>query len=296
MADTNTFQGLYTAIVTPFTEEKEIDKSAYERHLEYQMEGGVDGLVVAGTTGESPTFSDEEFIYLVETAVKKTNDNIKIVAGSGSNDTQKSIHRSKLAKEAGADGLLVVSPYYNKPTQEGLFMHYLTIADAVDLPIMVYNVPGRTGVNIEVQTLVKMSEHSNIVSVKEASGNIGQIMNTIGTLPENVSVMAGDDGVTLPLMVLGGKGVVSVAANVAPALMRDYVDAALKGDFEQAREQHYKLLPLFRADFLESNPIPVKYAMHALGHMKNELRLPLSTLQSQNEEKMDKVLKDLGLI
>ena len=296
MADTNTFQGLYTAIVTPFDEQKNIDKDAYEKHLDYQIKGGVDGLVVAGTTGESPTFSDEEFTYLLETAKRKSDGKIQIIAGSGSNDTKKSIHRSQLAKDAGADGLLVVSPYYNKPTQDGLLMHYMTIADSVDLPIMVYNVPGRTSVNIEVDTLVKMSEHDNIASVKEASGSIGQIMNTIGSLPERVSVLGGDDGVTLPLVALGGKGVVSVAANAAPGMMKDYVDAALSGDYDKARERHYTLLPLFQAGFLESNPIPIKYAMYALGRMQNELRLPLSALKADNCKKMDRVLKELQLI
>jgi len=296
MADDNTIQGLFTALVTPFDENNEIDKEAWEKHLDYQLEGGVDGLLVSGTTGESPTFSDDEFEYLVRSARKAAGDDRQVIAGSGSNDTKKTIRRSRIAEEAGADALLVVAPYYNKPTQSGMIAHYTKLADAVDLPQIVYNVPGRTGVNILPKTLVELSAHPNIVAVKEASGDIGQVMKIIDVVPDDFSVLSGDDAITLPLIACGGKGLISVASNEAPSMMKKLMDHCLKDEMASARELHYKLLPLMKANFLESNPIPVKAAMAMMGRMKNQLRLPLVPMSIEHEEEMRTVLKDLRLI
>lgn len=296
MSDDLVFQGVYTALLTPFTNEKEIDKEAYENHLKFQIEAGVDGLVVCGTTGESPTFDDDEFTYLVETAVKYADGTCQVIAGSGSNNTQKTIHRSRISKDLGADGLLVVAPYYNKPNQDGMFMHYHTVADSVDLPLMVYNVPGRTSINIEPDTVAQLAEHPNIVAVKEASGDINQVMDVISLVPDDFGVLSGDDALTLPLVAAGGHGIVSVAGNAIPGMMVEYTAAALSGDHDQAKAWHYKLLPLFRSTFLESNPIPIKYALAAMGRMKNELRLPLAPLHTEHEEEVKSVLRNLNLI
>lgn len=296
MADDNTIQGLFTALVTPFDENNEIDKEAWEKHLDYQLEGGVDGLVVSGTTGESPTFSDEEFEYLVRSARKAAGNDKRVIAGSGANDTRKTIRRSRIAEEAGADALLVVAPYYNKPTQRGMIAHYTKLADTVDLPQIVYNVPGRTGVNIQPKTLVELSAHPNIVAVKEASGDIGQVMNIVDVVPDDFSVLSGDDAITLPLIACGGRGLISVASNEAPSMMKKLVDHCLKDEMASARELHYRLLPLMKANFLESNPIPVKAAMAMMGRMKNQMRLPLVPMSIEHEEKMRTVLKDLDLI
>lgn len=296
MADDKVFRGLMTALVTPFDDNRTIDTQAWEKHLDYQLEGGVDGLVVCGTTGESPTFSDEEFEYLVKSAVKKADGNCPVIAGSGTNATNKSIHRSKIARDAGADGLLIVAPYYNKPTQRGLVEHYTTIADAVDIPLIVYNVPGRTSVNILPHTVAELARHPNIVAVKEASGNISQVMDVIDAVPLDFTVLSGDDAMTLPLIAAGGDGLVSVASNEVPELMSRYVGHCLDDDLVKARELHYRLLPLLKANFWESNPIPVKAALAMMGRMKNVLRPPLVPMSIEQEEKLREVLKKLGLL
>jgi 4-hydroxy-tetrahydrodipicolinate synthase len=289
------FRGLYTAIVTPFQNDadRSIDKEAYRRHLEFQIKGEVDGLVVCGTTGESPTFSDEEFRYLIETAVEVSDGRVQIIAGSGSNSTSKSIKRSKIAAEAGADGLLIVTPYYNKPTQEGLIRHFTTIADATDVPVMVYNVPGRTATNIQPSTLAHMAEHPNIAAVKEASGDMNQILEVLASVPQDFAVLSGDDALTLPLISAGGDGVVSVASNLVPIHMSAYVDHCLEDRMEHARESHYQLLPLMKANFWESNPIPVKSALAMMGRMEDVFRLPLVPMSEAYREPFRAILSDL---
>ena len=290
------FRGLYTAIVTPFSEDYAIDKTAYEKHLEYQKEGGVDGIVVCGTTGESPTFSDEEFVYLVETAVEVASDRCSIIAGSGSNATEKTIHRSKLAEDAGADGLLVVAPYYNKPTQAGLRTHFRQVADATDLPVMLYNVPGRTSVNIAPETIAELAEHPNIVSVKEASADLMQVNRIQMLTPDAFSVLSGDDALTLPMMAQGCQGLVSVASNEAPQLMKELVDLGLNGSFDDARKVHYRLLPLMLANFWESNPSPAKAALQMMGKMGHTVRPPLVPMSAELEPNLRTILSDLDLI
>jgi len=288
--------GLHTAIVTPFTHSLAIDKEAYENHIRRQIEGGVDGLVVCGTTGESPSFSDKEFEYLIRTAVSISDGRCLIIAGSGTNATQKALHRSEIAAREGADALLIVAPYYNKPTQEGIAAHYTTIADSVEIPLMIYNVPGRTSINITPDTIARLAEHNNITSVKEASGDMNQIMDIIQKVPDDFAVLSGDDAMTLPLIAAGGHGTVSVAANEAPGLMKNYVDACLTSDMQKAQELHYKLLPLMKANFWQSNPIPVKAALSMMGYMENILRLPMVPLDKELEPKLKTVLKDLDLL
>jgi len=296
MADDKVFRGLMTALVTPFDDDQSIDKKAWEKHLDYQLEGGVDGLVVCGTTGESPTFSDEEFEYLVKSAVKKAGGKCPVIAGSGTNATNKSIHRSKIARDAGADGLLIVAPYYNKPTQRGLVKHYTTIADAVDIPLIVYNVPGRTSVNILPHTVAELARHPNTVAVKEASGNISQVMDVIDAVPHDFTVLSGDDAMTQPLIPTGGHGVISVASNALPAPMRAWLDSLRAGDFPAAREQLRPLLPVFEATFAEPNPIPVKAACALMGLMELHYRLPLVPPTERTLNQLRQVLQPFGVL
>lgn len=288
------FKGLSVALVTPMEDNLEIDRPAYERHLEYQIDGGVDHLVVCGTTGESPNILDHEFEYLLSKAVELAKGKCGVIAGTGSNSTAKSIERSKTAERIGADGILLVGPYYNKPSEAGLLAHFFAIADAVNLPGIIYNVPGRTSLNILPDTIVKLSGHPNIVAVKEASGDISQIMEVIAKVPENFTVLAGDDAMTLPTIACGGYGVISVSSNEAPSEMKAYVDACLNGDFDKARRHHYKLLPLIRANFWQSNPLPVKAALSFMGRMKNTVRLPLVPMDEKYSIPLQKVLNELS--
>lgn len=289
------FKGLSVALVTPMDEDLEIDRPAYERHLKYQIDGGVDYLVVCGTTGESPNITDSEFEYLVSSAVELAKGKCGVIAGTGTNSTANSIARSKMAEEIGVDGLLLVGPYYNKPSEAGLLAHFFGIADAVELPGIIYNVPGRTALNILPETIVKLSDHPNIVAAKEASGDIGQIMDLISRVPDDFTVLAGDDAMTLPTIACGGNGVISVASNESPAHMKAYVEACLSGDFDEARRHHYKLLPLFQANFWESNPLPVKAALFYMGRMQNTFRLPLVPMDEKYSLPLQEVLRNLDL-
>ncbi len=290
------FSGLYTAIVTPFDDQKKIDEEAYVNHLSFQEEGGVDGIVISGTTGESPSLTDDEYQYLLETAVEKTGDDCSIIAGSGTNNTQKAIDKSQMSEDLGADGLLVVAPYYNKPEQRGLIKHYAHIADEVSIPIIIYNVPGRTGVNVSAQTVAELSAHSNIVGVKEASGDLEQAADIINQTPDDFAVLSGEDAITLQMMASGGVGAVSVASNIVPDRMKEFVDYALNNEMISARKLHYELLPLMNAGFWETNPIPVKAALSIMGRMKNQLRLPLEPLSIENEERLLELLEDYSLV
>ncbi|MEX0928353.1 MAG: 4-hydroxy-tetrahydrodipicolinate synthase [Balneolales bacterium] len=289
------FNGLSVALVTPMDENLEIDRKAYEAHLDYQIEGGVDHLVVCGTTGESPTIRDDEFEYLLSKAVEMARGRCGVIAGTGTNSTVKSIERSLVAEKLGSDGILLVAPYYNKPSQRGLSAHFRAIADSVSLPGILYNVPGRASVNIDPDTIATLSGHPNIAAAKEASGDINQIMDILASVPEGFTVLAGDDAMTLPTIASGGHGVISVAANEAPDLMKTYVDACLDGDFSKGRHYHYLLLPLLRANFWESNPVAVKAALSLMGRMKNTLRLPLVPMDEKYIPRLKMILSDIGL-
>jgi 4-hydroxy-tetrahydrodipicolinate synthase len=263
---------------------------ALRENVRFQIENGVHGLVPLGTTGESPTIKEEERKLIIKTVVDEVNGKIPVIVGTGTYSTEEAIRLSKEAQDLGADGLLVVAPYYNKPTQEGLYLHFKAISEAVDLPIIVYNIPGRTGVNVEVQTLVRLSQFDNIVAVKEASGNLAQVMDIIEALGDRITVLSGDDNLTLPIMALGGKGVISVISNLLPKPLVELVESALKGDFKKAKELHYHLLPLFKAVFIETNPIPIKTMMNLVGMKAGPCRLPLCNMQPHNLEKVKKIL------
>lgn len=303
MKNTNFF-GSIPAIVTPFKKNGDLDLPALEKLVAYQLEGGIDGIVVAGSTGEAATLNEEEYVIAIKTVVKKVAGKIPVIAGAGSNDTKKAVHLSKLAKKAGADGLLHVTPYYNKPTPNGLVLHFKEIAKAVDLPIILYNVPGRTGSNVMPQTIVRIArEVPQVVSVKEASGSINQMMEIINEVRKNgpneiknFTVLAGDDAVALPLIAVGGKGCISVVCNEAPKLFSDMIHLALSGDFEKAKKLHYSMLDLMNINFVESNPIPVKTVLAKMGFIEESLRLPLTNIEDKNRILLEKVLKELKLI
>ncbi len=273
------FSGVYTALITPFTKYGSVDENALERIIEYQISEGVDGLVPCGTTGESPTLSHEEHDRVIELTVKFTAGRVPVIAGTGSNATSEAILLSRHAESAGVDAVLLVNPYYNKPTQKGLYLHFKAIADAVSIPCIAYNIQGRTGVNIETETLVHlMHDCPNIKVVKEASGNLEQMKDVIKQRKDDFSVLSGDDNLCLKLIEAGGDGVISVASNLVPGLMVKMVHAALEGRFDEAAELEERLKPLFAACFIETNPIPIKTAMAARGWCEEEFRLPLCSL------------------
>ena len=278
------FKGIYTAIVTPFNEDGSLDIMGLEGLIEFQIENNISGIVPVGTTGESPTLSVEEHIKVVEHTCKIVNRRVKVIAGTGSNNTEEAIELTRLAKASGADATLQVAPYYNKPTQEGIFRHYKKIAEEVDLPQIVYNIPSRTGRNIEVETLARLAVLPNIVAVKEASGSISQIMEVIEKTPDDFAVLSGDDAMTLPLMAAGGTGLISVASNLYPGLMVDFVEFGIKGDFEGMRKLNKKLMPMFRMMGIEQNPLPIKAALAIKGHIKEVYRLPLCELRPRNRK------------
>ena len=289
------FQGVLTALVTPFRNGV-LDEGALEQLVEAQIEAGVDGLVPCGSTGESATLSHAEHKRVVEVVVVAARGQVPVVAGTGSNNTREAVELTQHARDAGADGALMISPYYNKPTQAGIVAHYETVARETGLPLIVYNIPGRTASNILPETLGRLAEVPEIVGVKEACGDIDQIARVIACCPADFDVLSGDDSYTLPLLALGGSGVISTSSNVAPVEMRDLVRAFRDGDLARARELHYRLLPLFGVLFCETNPIPVKTALHLMGRMSDEIRLPLTPLGEQNRERLQVTLKELGLL
>ena len=288
--------GVGTALVTPFTKTGELDESAVRRLGRRQIDAGVHFLVPCGTTGENPTLTLAERLRIVEILVEEAAGKTPILAGAGGYNTKEVIHLAGEMKKAGAGGLLSVTPYYNKPSQEGLFQHYLAIAESTPLPIVVYNVPGRTSVNIDVPTLARLAEISNIVGVKEASGNMAQMCEVCRAVPASFIVLSGDDALTLPLMAVGGRGIISVAANEAPAEMVQMVEAAERNDFAAARAIHARLLPLMQINFIEANPLPIKAAMAAMGLLDEVYRLPMVSPRSESKEKIVKVLKQLSLL
>ncbi len=283
------FSGTFTALVTPFRN-GEVDVEALEGMVEFQIEHGVSGLVPCGTTGETPAMSEAEDRVVVETVVRVANGRVPVVAGTGSNSTDMAIKYTKMAQEVGADGSLQVAPYYNKPTQEGLFRHFVAIAESTELPLILYNIPGRTSVTISAETMARLAEIPNIVGVKDSTLSMNMISDVISLCGEGFDVLSGDDPMTLPLISLGGAGVVSVASNVAPGAVSDMVRALLEGDWERGRELHYDLLPLFRALFVETNPIPVKTAASLLGLCSDEMRLPLIPMSGENLRRLQETL------
>ncbi len=275
------FSGAFTALITPFRN-GEVDVDALENLVELQISQGIHGLVPCGTTGETPAMSEAEDRLVIETVVRVSNGRVPVIAGSGSNSTEMAIKYTKMAQEAGADGSLQVAPYYNKPTQEGLYRHFAAIAESTDLPLLLYNIPGRTAVTIETNTIARLAELPNIVGVKESTLSMNVTSDIRSLCGEEFAILSGDDPMTLPIMSLGGSGVISVTSNIAPGSVSDMVDAALEGSWERARELHYELLPLFRALFAETNPIPVKTAASLLGLCSDEMRLPLIPMEGEN--------------
>lgn len=291
------FKGAITAIVTPFLENEDVDEQALRNLVEFQIKNRIDGIVPCGTTGESPTLDHKEHQRVIEIVLEASNGKVPVIAGTGSNSTKEAIDMTKKAADAGANASLQVCPYYNKPTQEGLFRHFSAIAKAVDIPIIIYNIQGRTGINMETATLARLAkEHSNIIGVKEASGNIAQMMDVINNLPKDFIVLSGDDNLTLPLMALGGKGVISVASNIIPKEMHELTELALNGRFEDAQKLHYQLLPMFKGIFIETNPIPIKAALAMKGMIKENYRLPMCEMSRENKEKLRQILDNLKLL
>lgn len=299
MPRTDLIKGTFTALLTPFTENMDVDEPTLRKFVDYQIKGGVAGLVPLGTTGESATLDLEETKKVFEIVVDQASKSSRkpfVLAGTGSNCTREAIELTKMAENAGADGALLVSPFYNKPTQAGLVEHFKAIAKETSLPLVLYNIQSRTGVNIDVPTLVELAKIPNIVGVKEASGSIDQITDTIRKVPAAFKVLSGDDGMTFHVMTLGGLGVISVASNVAPKYIVQFTEALAAGDLKAARALQLKLFELFKVLFVETNPGPVKCAADIMGLMSQRMRLPMVTPSPQNREKIKKVLEDLKLI
>ena len=290
------FKGSMVALITPFDNEGRFDEQTYRELIEFQIENGTDVLVPCGTTGESATLSYGEHDRVIRACVEQVNGRRPVLAGTGSNATHEAIDISQRARELGADGVLLVTPYYNKPSQEGLYLHYRQIADRVHLPQVLYNVPGRTGINMTAETVLRLAEIPNIVAIKEASGNLTQISEIIAGAGDKLDVISGDDFLTFPMMACGAKGVISVTANIMPREVKALVAAVNEGRWEEARKLHLELLPLHRAMFLESNPVPVKTAAAMMGKCGEVLRLPLSPLSAGNREKLSQILRKYRLI
>ncbi|MEQ8216129.1 MAG: 4-hydroxy-tetrahydrodipicolinate synthase [Smithellaceae bacterium] len=289
------FKGAIVAIVTPFKDGK-VDEDALRELIEFQISNGTDGIVPCGTTGESATLSHEEHDRVIEITIDAVKKRVPVIAGTGSNSTAEAIRLTKHAHEAGADGALIVCPYYNRPTQEGLYQHYKMIAESVPIPILPYNIPSRTGVNLLPDMVAKLAKIENIVGIKEASGSIKQMSDVIELCGDDFAVLSGDDLFTLPLLAMGGAGIISVISNVAPADMAGLVDAFAAKDFAKAKELHHKMSPLIESLFIEVNPTPVKAALALMGKIQYEYRLPLCKMSDANLEKLRKVMVNYGLI
>jgi 4-hydroxy-tetrahydrodipicolinate synthase len=289
--------GCGTALVTPFRQDQTIDQQKLGRLVEWQIESGIHFLVPCGTTGETPTLSKEEWLRVIDITIEVAAGRVPIVAGATSNDTADAVAKAReLNKRKGVDAILTASPYYNKPTQEGQYQHFKAIAEAVDKPLVLYNVPGRTGANIEPATLGRLAKVPNIIAVKEASGNISQIAEVFNHVPDNFLVFSGDDAVTLPVISLGGVGIISVASNEIPKEMSDIARAALNNDWKTAREIHRKFLPLMQANFLESNPMPVKTVLAMMGRIEEVFRLPMVPVKKDTRSKLQQIAAEVGLL
>jgi len=290
------FRGAFVAIVTPFTD-GQVDEQGLVDLIEFHIANGTHGIVPCGTTGESATMSHDEHHRVVELTVKTVNGRVPVLAGSGSNSTSEAIDLTRHAKQAGADGVLMVSPYYNKPSQEGLFHHYKAVAEAVDIPIILYNVPSRTSSNILPQTVARLAGIDNIVGIKEATGDLNQISDVIRLCPDDFAVLSGDDFTSMPTVLVGGTGVISVTSNVAPKDMAQMMDAALAGDLARAKQLHYRLFPLMQAMFYDTNPVPAKKSLELMGKIKSGTpRLPLYPINDETLSKLKAALADYGLI
>lgn len=290
------FTGAFTALVTPF-KNGTVDEETYRAHIEWQIEQGIDGLVPCGTTGESATLSHAEHAQVIKICVDQVKGRVPVLAGAGSNNTTEAIELTRFAKDAKADGALLITPYYNKPTQPGLIAHFAAIAKAVSMPFIVYNVPGRTSVNLLPQTVAALKKQvPDVIGIKEATGNLCQISEVIEYCGRDFTVLSGDDFTVLPTLAIGGHGVISVVSNVAPAMMRKLCKAWRKGDIAKAQRLHYKLAPLNRAMFIETNPIPAKTALRLMGRMSSELRLPLVNMVPEVEARLSDVLKKSGIL
>lgn len=289
------FEGSIVAIVTPF-KNGQVDEEAYRKLIDFQIENGTSAIVPCGTTGESATLNVEEHGKVIDITIEQVNKRVPVIAGTGGNSTGEAIELTKHAKEAGADATLQVTPYYNKPTQEGLFRHYEAILKAVPLPQVLYNVPGRTAVNMLPETVARLAKFKEVVAIKEASGNVGQMADVVRLAGENITLLSGDDNLTLPILAIGGKGVISVAANIVPKENADLVKAWADGNVAEAQKLFYKLLPLFKAMFFETNPIPIKTAAALMGLMDEEMRLPLCPMDPANLQKLKQVMADYGLL
>ncbi|MFH1691466.1 MAG: 4-hydroxy-tetrahydrodipicolinate synthase [Candidatus Omnitrophota bacterium] len=291
------FKGSLVAIVTPFDKQGKVDEGALERLVDFQIKGGTDGIVPCGTTGESATLSYKEHERVIEICVQMAKKRIPVIAGTGSNSTQEAIEMSLEAKKIGVDGLLLVSPYYNKPTQKGLYLHFKAIADKVDLPIILYNIASRTGINVEPETVARLNEDcKNIVAIKEASGSLDQMSRVMALCGKKMTMLSGDDSLTLPQMAIGGEGVISVVANIIPKDVKAMITAFNKGEIIEARRLHYMMLPLIKAMFMETNPIPVKTALGLMGLCEASLRLPMCEMSRENLSRLEAVLRDYKLI
>ena len=289
----NLFRGVTTAMVTPFLPNGSVDFEGLRKNTHHQIDNGINGLLPLGTTGETPTLSRDEMDQIVRVVAEETKGSarkVPVLVGVGTNSTEKTIKNAQEAQKWGADALLVVTPYYNKPTQEGIIAHFDAICDAVGLPIVVYNIKGRTGTNIETDTLKRIAENENVIAVKEASGDIHQMMEVLVRIPE-IAVYSGDDGMTFPLTCLGGQGVISVISNLLPDIVVEMVSESLAGNISRARQLHFKLLPIFKAAFIETNPAPIKYAMNKRGLAAGLLRLPLVEIKDSSKKLLDSVLE-----
>jgi len=290
------FKGSIVALVTPFKGDR-VDEAAYKKLIDWQIQEGTQGIVPCGTTGESPTLSEKEHEQVIELCVQTVNRRIPVIAGAGSNSTAEAVHMTKYATKVGADAVLVVTPYYNRPTNKGIYLHYKAVSESTNIPIILYNIPGRTGKNIEPDLMAKLaSDFKNIVGVKEASGSLEQMLRIRELCPKDFILTSGDDALTLPLLAIGGVGVISVAANIVPRDVAAVINAFNQGDIKKAQELHLKLLPLIRSLFIESNPIPVKKACELMGLCSGTLRLPLCDMEEANLAKLKKALISYGLI
>lgn len=290
-------RGCGTALVTPFKSDGSIDQPALRALVTWQVKSGIDFLVPCGTTGETPTLSREEWLRVIDITIEVAAGRVPIVAGATSNSTAEAVEKARtVAARKGVDAILTASPYYNKPTQEGQYLHFRAIAESVDKPLVLYNVPGRTGANLEPATLARLAEIPNIIAVKEASGNMGQIADVFQRLPEDFLVFSGDDSLTLPVVSLGGAGIISVASNEIPREMAEMTRAALADDWATARRLHRKYLPLMEANFIESNPLPVKAVLAMMGRIEEVYRLPLCSMKKENRAKLERIATEAGLI
>lgn len=290
------FEGSYVALVTPFKDDESLDEAKLKELIQFQIDCGTHGIVPCGTTGESPSLSDLEHDRVIEITVETVNGKLPVIAGTGSNSTARTLRATKHAKTAGADAALIVTPYYNKPTQDGLYAHYMKIADSVDIPIVVYNVPGRCGTDILSPTIARLAEHPNIVALKEATGELKRASEVVSMCPDDFVVLSGDDVNTLPILSVGGKGVISVVANIAPGDVAEMCNAFHAGNLDLARKIHYKTFPLAVNLFIETNPIPAKTALKLMNKLNGKVRLPLAPMASNNLDILRQALVDTGLI